>query len=151
MSIESYIEAAKLLYQENFYEEALCLVCSAIDASAARCYSNKKVSERYKLFLKDNFRTITKASFSGCSIRSIRIKLQVKTDSLKPDDQGYVDLVQIIYYVLRCGLVHNCNIEKTFEFVDYNHIGNGGNNKFYIPKSIILGLIAAVENCQNSN
>lgn len=147
MSVQSFINAAKTLYAENFYEESLCLVCSAIDASAAQCYPDKKVTDRYKMFLKDHFRTITNEGFPGISADSIRIKVNSKVDSLKPDDDGYVDMEQIIYHVLRCGLVHHCDVDDSIEFTDHTIIGDWNADKFYIPKAIIWGLIAAAENC----
>ena len=76
MSVQSFINAAKILYAENFYEESLCLVCSAIDAAAAQSYPGKKVTERYKTFLKDHFRTITSMGFPGISADGIRIKVR---------------------------------------------------------------------------
>lgn len=147
MSVQSFINAAKILYAENFYEESLCLVCSAIDAAAAQSYPDKKVTERYKTFLKDHFRTITSIGFPGISADGIRIKVNTKVDSLKSDADGYVDMEQIIYHVLRCGLVHRCDIDDSIEFTDRTIIGDWNTDKFYIPKSIIWGLIAAVENC----
>lgn len=147
MSVQSFINAAKILYAENFYEESLCLVCSAIDAAAAQSYPGKKVTERYKTFLKDHFRTITSMGFPGISADGIRIKVNTKVDSLKPDADGYVDMEQIIYHVLRCGLVHRCDIDDSIEFTDQTIIVDWNTDKFYIPKAIIWGLIAAAENC----
>lgn len=36
MSICSFIETAKILYRDKKYEEALCLVCNAVDACAVK-------------------------------------------------------------------------------------------------------------------
>lgn len=146
MSVQSFVNAAKALYEQGFYEESLCLVCTAIDATAAQCYTDKKVTERYKLFLKDHFRTISEVGFPGISADSIRIKVNAVIDNLKPDAEGYVDMEQIIYHVLRCGLVHSCNLDRSIEFTERTIIGDWNADKFYIPKAIIWGLIAAVEN-----
>lgn len=89
MSVQSFVNAEKVLYTEGFYEEALCLVCTAIDATAAHNYPDKKVSERYKLFLKDHFRTISEFGFPGISADSIRIKVNTKVENLRPDSDGY--------------------------------------------------------------
>lgn len=148
MSIQSFVNAAKILYRKDFYEEALCLVCSAIDASAAQCYPDKKVTERYKAFLRDNFRTITDIGFPGISADSIRIKVNADIDNLKPDADGYVSMEQIIYHVLRCGLVHSCNIDSSIKFTDHTIIGDWNVGEFFIPKAVIWGLIAAVETCK---
>jgi len=47
----------------------------------------------------------------------------------------------IIYYVIRCGLVHDCEIEKSIVFTDTTIIGDWNQDKFYLPRTIILGLI----------
>lgn len=144
MSIQSFLESAEILYNNEKYEEALCLVCIAVDARSANQYPNKKNAERYKLFLKDHFPTICKYGFPGIEASSIRIKVNIQCIALKPDKNGYVDMEQIIYHVLRCGLVHECNIEKTILFTDTSIIGDW-NEKFYIPKDIIWGLIESIK------
>ena len=68
-------------------------------------------------------------------------------NNLKPDAEGYVDMEQIIYHVLRCGLIHSCSLDNSIEFTKRTLIGNWNADKLYIPKAIIWGLIAAVENC----
>lgn len=52
---------------------------------------------------------------------------------------------QIIYHVLRCGLVHNCEIEKAIVFSEKTMIGDWNTNEFYMPKSLMWGLIAAIK------
>lgn len=153
MSIRSFLDAAKILYDNKKYEEALCMVCIAIDACSAKEYSNKKSkgnAERYKLFLKKYFSTICEYGFPGIEANNIRIKVNVPNIALKTDKNGYVGMEQIIYHVIRCGLVHECNIEKTIQFIDTIIIGDW-NDKFYIPKEIIWGLIASIEKCICSN
>lgn len=70
--------------------------------------------------------------------------MNVSCINLKPDKNGYVDMEQIIYHVLRCGLVHECNIEETIHFTDKTIIGDW-EEKFYLPQKIIWGLIEAVK------
>ena len=145
MSILSFVEAAKVLITQNHYAEALCLSCIAIDACAAQAYVDKKVTERYKLFLKQHFGTICDMGFPGISADAIRIKVQADIPDLKKDSNGYVDMEQIIYHILRCGLVHNCEIDKSIIFTDKTIIGDWNTSEFYMPKPLIWGLIAAVE------
>lgn len=144
MSVQSFIESAKILYDNKMYEKALCLVCIAIDTCAMKQYPNKYNNVSYKTFLKENFRIICKRGFPGISADAIRIKVNVSNDRLKTDDNGYVDMEQIIYHVLRCGLVHECDVEKNIKFTDNTIIGDW-NDDFYVPKDIILGLIDLVE------
>jgi len=107
MSIQSFVEAANILYDNDKYNEALCLICIAIDACSAKSYPKEKVSERYKHFLKEHFRTICSYGFPGIEASNIRIEINTSIKDLKPDCNGDVDMEQIIYHVLRCGLVHN--------------------------------------------
>ena len=144
MSIQSFINASKLLLNEGYYQEALCLCCSAIDAYSSKHYSNKNNNSRYKQFLKDHFRTICEIGFPGISASCIKIKVNANIEDLRPDSDGYVTMEQIIYHVLRCGLVHNCSVPEAIEFSEDTIIGDWG-NRFYIPKPIILGLIASIE------
>lgn len=147
MSIKSFLDSAIILYDKKKYYEALCLACISVDACASKHYSHisKKSSERYKLFLKNNFSIICKYGFPGIQASNIRIKVNVPNINLKPDKNGYVDMEQIIYYVLRCGLVHECNIEKTIKFTNQTILGDWG-DVFYIHENIIYGLIESVKN-----
>lgn len=147
MSIRSFIDAAKILLDNKKYEEALCLTCIAVDACSAKEYPDKRNrgnAERYKLFLKKYFYTICEYGFPGIQANNILIKVNIPNIALKTDENGYVDMEQIIYYVIRCGLVHECNIEKTIQFTNTSVIGDW-NEKFYIPKDIIWGLVASIE------
>lgn len=144
MSIKSFTKAAELLYQNSYYDEALCLVCSAIDACAAEKYPLLSATERYKKFLSHHFRTISKFGFPGIEASAIKIKLNCQVESLRPDKNGYVDITQIIYHTIRCGLVHNCAIDSSIIFVNQTIIGDYKQNRFYLPQSLIRGLIAAI-------
>lgn len=88
--------------------------------------------------------------FPGIRASNIKIKVNVSNSNLKLDENGYVNMEQIIYHVLRCGLVHQCEIDKTVEFTNITKIGDW-NDKFYIPKAIILGLISVVEKNQDGD
>jgi len=57
MSIQSFIQATQLLYQNN--NEGLCLVCIAIDASASPNYPQLSVGDRYKQFISHYFTTFS--------------------------------------------------------------------------------------------
>lgn len=144
MSVQSFLDSAKILYDNQKYNEALCLVCIAIDSCAAQEYPDEKNANRYKKFLKKHFRTICEYGFPGISADNIRIKVNVTHNALKPDQNGYVDMEQIIYHIIRCGLVHECNIDDTISFTDTTYIGDW-DEKFYLPKNIILGLIASIK------
>lgn len=92
------------------------------------------------MFLQKNFRRICEKGFPGITASSIRIKLITDID-IKKDDFGYVGIEDVIYYVLRCGLVHNCLVDSKIQFTNYTSIGNSDKKFFYLPKTLILGLI----------
>lgn len=147
MSILSFLNASNNLYNNNFYEEAFCLVCAALDAAAKEQYPDiKTVGERYKRFISANFRIICNKGFPGISADSIRIKvIDARIHDLKLDENGYVGMEDIIYYSIRCGLVHDCAINQAIKFTDNTYIGNWENGLFLLPRSIILGLVDAIK------
>ena len=71
--------------------------------------------------------------------------MNANISNLKTDVGGHVDMEQIIYHVLRCGLVHNCEIERAIAFTDRTMIDDWNTDEFYMPKSLMWGLIAAIE------
>ena len=105
------------------------MACIVIDACSAKEYPDRSNAKRYKLFLKRHFSTICKYGFPGIQATNIRIKVNVPDSNLIPDENGYVDMEQIIYHVLRCGLVHDCSIEKTIRFLYKGIIINHNKNR----------------------
>ena len=85
MSIQSFVDAANILYENDKYSEALCLICIAVDACSEKSYPKEKVSVRYKHFLKEHFTTICSYGFLGIEASSIRIKVNTPIKNLKPD------------------------------------------------------------------
>jgi hypothetical protein len=146
MSIRSFVSASEKLYELGFHEESLCLACIAVDAVASIQYPKEKCGTRYKKFIEDQFRIISETGFSGILCGKILIKVNTTVDNLKPDENGYVCMEQIIYHMLRCGLVHNCEIEKSIVFTDDTLVGDWNEGKFLLPKAIVKGLVAAVKN-----
>ena len=145
MSIESFIEAANVLYDNEYYNEALCLVCIAVDACAGFEFpEEKKNGLRYKKYLTKHFRTICHYGIPGIDATNIKIHVTRKTEELKPDQNSYVDLEQILYHVIRCGLVHNAKLNPQLVFSESTVIKDW-DGLFFVPAAIIKGLEAAVE------
>ncbi len=145
MSIKSFRESSQLLYENDKYLESLTLACIAIDACAAKLYPGESVTNRNKHFLKDYFRVISKYGFPGIQASSIRIKLNANIDNLKKDEHGYVDMEQIIYHVIKCGLVHEATIDERIKFTNKTMIGDFNSDQFYLPRAIIFGLLKAID------
>lgn len=120
----------------NEYESALIQLSIAFDGTAKKEYPRiKKVGERFKAFLKANQDIITYFTFGGV------IFIDCEVD-------GYT-LEQIIYKVLRCGLLHEGSIPGEIEFVDELVWGRPG-GKWRLPKSYVLGGLLAVIGANNN-
>lgn len=142
MSIGSFISSAIENLQKNRDDVALSLVCSAVDATSAKLYPELKVGERYKKFLKNSMRIITTYGFPGITASGISIKCH-NLPSIKTNHEGHTDIENILYHIIRCSLIHQCEIDKRIEFVPYTHIGDF-DEKFRIPDSLVIGLLIAV-------
>ena len=147
MSIRSFVEAATELHAGGKYDAALALACTAVDATAAKLFqSEKQNGARYKRFLQSSMRTVTKFGFPGVQAGAIRIKC-LGVPGLKTDSEGYVGIEDIIYHTLRCGLVHQCEIDSRIAFTETTQIGNF-DSEFRVPRSLIIGLLQAVKTAE---
>jgi len=54
-----------------------------------------------------------------------------------------IDIENIIYHTIRCGLIHQCDISNEIEFTKETFIGDFI-DKFKIPQNLVLGLIVSV-------
>jgi hypothetical protein len=144
VTIRTFIDSAVELHALGRHDVALALACAAIDATAAKAFPNVKESgRRYKSFLKRSMSVVIKFGFPGIEANSIRIKC-INIPDLKKDAEGYVGIEDIIYHVVRCGLIHQCEIDSRVVFTDRTELGNFGTS-FRVPKQLISGLICAVK------
>ena len=142
MSIGTFIEASLYHFDQKEYDISLALACSAVDATASKCGYEGKNNTKYKLFLKDNMRVITTFGFPGISASGIKIKC-INIKELKTNNDNMVDIENIIYHIIRCGLIHQCDIDSQIEFTSQTFVEDFI-DKFKIPQELVLGLIVAV-------
>jgi len=142
VSIKTFVETAAELHNAGKYDVALALACAAVDATAAKLYPNKNNNQRNKEFLKKSMSIVTRHGFPGIQASEIRIKC-FNTPDLKTDQNGYVGIEDIIYHTLRCGLIHQCEIDSRLVFTDHAEIGDF-NAQFRVPRQLIVGLLKAV-------
>jgi hypothetical protein len=143
MSIGTFVSSSIQLLNDGRYDTALSLACSAIDATSAKRFPHEKHNnKRYKLFLKQNMVTVTTFGMPGIVAGGIRIKC-LNIPRLKTDNEGMAGIEEIIYCIIRCGLIHQCDIEDNIEFTERTMLGDF-ENKFKIPYAIIMGLVMAV-------
>jgi hypothetical protein len=143
MSIGSFISSSLQLLEDGAHDVALSLVCSAVDASSAKMFPDEKQNNaRYKKFLKNNMRIITTFGTPGVSAGGIRIQCS-NIPGINTDAEGMAGLEDILYHIIRCGLVHQCEIDESIEFTQETMIGYF-EQKFRVPYAIVLGLVMSV-------
>lgn len=142
MSISSFIEASLYHFERKEFDIALALASSAVDATASKAgyFGNNNI--RYKEFLKDNMKIITTFGFPGISASGIKIKC-INIKELKTDENNMIDIENILYYTIRCGLIHQCDISSQIEFTTSTFLGDFI-DKFKIPQNLVLGLVVSV-------
>jgi len=147
MSIGTFVSASFDALQDGKYDIALALTCSAVDATATRCFpSIKQNNQRYKSFLKENMRIITTFGMPGLSAGGIRIKCS-NLPGLKTDDSQMAGLEDILYHIVRCGLLHQCEIDREIVFTNNTQLGDF-ENRFRLPFTIVVGLLMSVVLCE---
>ncbi|MCR1815331.1 hypothetical protein [Aliarcobacter butzleri] len=142
MAISNFVEASLFHFNQNEFDIALALACSAVDATATNSGYKGNNNKKYKRFLKDNMRIITTFGFPGISASGIRIKC-INIKDLKTDNYNMVDIENIIYHIIRCGLIHQCDISREIEFTKETYLGDFI-DKFKIPQNLVIGLLIAV-------
>lgn len=145
MGIASFVDGALTTHNLGQSDVALALACSAIDATAKRAYPQAKVGERYRAFLRENLALVTAFGFPGLQAGDIRIKVGVNSglDPKDIDEHNYTGIEAILYTTVRCGLVHECDIDTKIRFTKETQIGDF-DEAFAIPAALVLGLVAAV-------
>ena len=151
MAIGNFISEGIVFHNHGKMDVSLALICSALDVTAKKVFPNETDnSKRNKKFMKEYMHIITRFGFPGIitSKEEIRIKC-VNVPNLKPDNEGYVGIEDIIYHTIRCGLIHECDIEQSIEFTDETLIGDFI-NKFKVPKQLFWGLTLATILCEKN-
>lgn len=93
----------------NDPERALLPLSAAIDATATKLYTQRG-RKSYKEFIHQNLNLITEVSF-GTSILNINLKYD--HPDLEADPDGRCSIQNILYHVVRCGLVHSAELPQT--------------------------------------
>ena len=132
--------------QENDFEAALLPACNAVAATAEKEYPKiKDDNQKFTTFIKSNLRII---GFVAFNINAAGFNLAIDHPKLikkKDPETGAVPIEYIIYYAIRCGLVHECEIDASIEIAkDPNTIFSVNNGKLVIGQGLALGLLAAV-------
>jgi hypothetical protein len=141
MSIANTVQATIEFYESGNVESALIMACIAVDATAKKEYPTERNNNvRYKGFMREYAWLIGHIGLRGVVAR--HIKLKALPPNLKPDSNGSVSLEDVLYGVVRCGLLHEATIKDHVILEETVILGYDG-QKYQLPTSLPLGLIAA--------
>ena len=128
-------------------ELALSDVCIAVDVTAQKYYGESKSSAScYKKFIKDNIWMIVMTGMGPLITDSI--KLPFSHDYISSDDQGYCTLEQIVYHVMRCGLIHGTGESNKINWNPLIPLVLDKDGVLTLSPSFIWGLALSVIVCE---
>lgn len=116
-----------------------------MDATASQVYPNKNNNQAYKDWLHDNLSLITKVGIGNVSIENMRFAYS--HPGLRSDNDGLFSFEQILYHIIRCGLLHGAKLPETLKFSNEGII-KIEDDTLTLGSSLIYGLIAAVVVCR---
>jgi hypothetical protein len=125
------------------YESALIQASIAVDATSKRTHptpSGRSSRQPYQRFIHDNLGIISRVAFGNVTM--LNLSLQYSHPDVEADAEGLCTFEQILYFVVRCGLLHAGEISNDIEFVPRNVIELKGN--LQLPASLIKGVLVAV-------
>lgn len=126
---------------------ALSDICIAVDVTAQKFYKKDASSAAcYKDFIRDNIWMIVLTGMGNLVTDQIKIPFTHK--DIKSDPSGYCTLEQIIYHVMRCGLVHGTGEENKIVWNRFVPMAIDKYGNLNISPSFIWGLALAVITCE---
>lgn len=127
-------------------ELALSDICIAIDITSQKYYNEPASSAScYKRFLKENIWMIVVTGMG--SLVTEAIKLPFTHKDIKSDDEGYCTLEQIIYHVMRCGLIHGTGEDSKIIWNNRIPLALDKDGNLNLSPSFIWGFALCVITC----
>lgn len=128
-------------------ELALSDVCIAVDITAQKYYGETKSSAScYKRFLQENMWMIIATGMGNMIAQSLKIKFS--HEDIKSDEQGYCTIEQIVYHVMRCGLIHGTGEGNKINWNPKLSLVVDADGVLQISPSFIWGLALSVITCE---
>ncbi|MBN1459039.1 MAG: hypothetical protein JXA57_05850 [Armatimonadetes bacterium] len=139
-SIGGYLDDAIEKICRGDLQMAASSVCIAVAGTAKRAFpSVRGDSNKFKAFLARHMGLIVYVGMPGLALaRGSSIRLRFLHPDVPEDAEGYCTLEDILYHVLRCGLIHEAEFPNAIAFDDC--LSADGR----LPKGILNGLILAV-------
>jgi hypothetical protein len=146
VSIGRLLDDAIEKINQDDLEMAVLSVSIAVAGTSTKAFPQKQKngkkytdSEKYKDFLKRHMGLIVFAAIPGLALaKGSSIRLGFTHPDIPKDSHGLCTLEDILYHVVRCGLIHEAVFPATVKFG--NSLSGDGN----LPKGLLHGLILAV-------
>jgi hypothetical protein len=139
---ERIVEAIDYMEREKI-ELALTPTCIALDMTSQIYFSKKKSSNKdYKAYIKKYFWLITYMGLPG--ILSNALKIPFTHKNIKLDADGFCPLEEIIYHVVRCGLIHSNGLDSKIKWNNVISLGLDEQGNLVLSKNLIWGLIGSI-------
>lgn len=126
-------------------ELALSDVCIAVDITAQKYYGEPSSASCYKKFIKENIWMIIVTGMG--SLITHTIMLPFHHEKIRSDKDGYCTLEQIIYHVMRCGLIHGTGEDSKIVWNTNVPLAIDTNGNLNLSPSFIWGLALCVITC----
>ena len=124
-------------------ELALTPTCIALDMTAQSYYAKQNSSKKdYKNYVKEYFWLITYMGLPGILSNSLKIPFIHPNVALDAD--GFCSLEEIIYHVIRCGLVHSTGVDPKIKWNNVISLGLDESGNLLLSSKLIWGLIGSV-------
>jgi hypothetical protein len=124
------------------YEGALIPTSISVDATAKKARTGEGTGAAYKGFLRDNLNLITRVAMGGGGISNLNLGGGYSHPKLHPNADGFFPVEQLLYHVVRCGLLHEGCLPSEIQFVAEARIEGGA--RLTVPAGFIVGMLAAV-------
>ena len=141
MSISKRVTEAICYAENGDFEAALIPSCIAVDATAQLEYGARGSNrELYKRFLRENADII---GYAGLRIVARNIRLRNPDPTLKLRGDGTCTFDELLYHVVRCGLLHSGSIDQFVVLSDSVLLGYD-EHRVVVYRSIVWGLLFSV-------
>ncbi len=146
VSVGQHIQSMIDHMEKGEIELAFSDVCIAVDITSQKHFNETQSSAScYKRFLKENIWMIVVTGMG--SLITEKMKLPFVHKDIISDAEGYCTLEQIIYHVMRCGLIHGTGEENKIIWNSSVPLAIDANGNLNISPSFIWGLALTVITC----
>lgn len=148
ITVGDRIQSAIDHMEKSEIDLALSDVCIAVDITAQKYYQDASSSSCYKAFLKENMWMIIVTGMGSLISSSIKIPFQHK--DIKSDAQGFCTLEQVVYHIMRCGLIHGTGKDSKIIWNARIPLALDQDGNLNLSPSFIWGLALSVIACDTN-